>query len=186
MRKYIIALMAVLMTMSFSFAASAAVLEEVDSTVIEAEPSIVLEQAAPEPELIVRDAYVLNRRTSEKSKLEIRDKSDYLGLVLELANGDIVATGDDQVNFNLIDEVNRYNQTSARKLKLVGQNFSALTPTEQSANSEFAKYFVYEVQEENTPVTNTGNKTIVTTSVIEEANNFVTAITMIKNLSRGY
>lgn len=185
MKKYLVALMAVLMTM-FSITASAAVLEEVDSTVIEAEPSIVLEQAAPEPEPVVRDAYVLNRRTSEKSKVEISEKADYLGLVLELSNGDIVATGDDQVNFNLIDEVNRYNQTSPRKIKLVGQSFSALTPTEQANHADFSKYFVYEVQEENTAVTNTGNKTIVTTSVIEEANNFVTAITMIKNLSHGY
>ena len=184
MRKFIIALMALVVTLGFSFSsASAAVLEE--TPVLEAE-NAVIGQEAPEPEPVVRDAFVLNRRTSEKSKVEISNQADYLGLVLELANGDLVATGDDQVNFNLIDEVNRYNQSSARKLKLVGQNFGALTPNEQTANSEFAKYFVYEVKEEVPVAGNDGNGVVVKTSVIEEANNFVTAISMIKNLTRGY
>lgn len=119
---------------------------------------------------VVRYAYVFNRLDGSHTEISVREQCDYLGIITELRAGNIIATGDDQLNFNLIEEVNQYSQeATARKLTLQPMTFEQLTPREQQKYKGMKDFFIYAVQEQIVQQEQNNGITIEGNTPIEEA-----------------
>lgn len=145
------------------------------------------EQAEKLGPSVVRYAYVLNRLAGSHAEFSVREQSDYLGIITELKAGDIIATGDDQLNFNLISELNLYSQTAtARKLSLQPISFAELTPNEQLKYKGLKDFFIYAVQEQVVQQQQNNGLVIEGNTPIEEGQLYINTLYSLKSMYENY
>lgn len=170
MKKTIMAL--ILATFTLMSSAFAATLEK-DLTVDE--------QLVPKA-TEVKQVYVMNRLTGVVEEIEIAQESDYLPLIVEFEQGDLVATCDEQVKFNLTAQTKSYSQrATTRKLMLVPMTFKMLTKGEQQKYKEMKDFAIYAVEEQ--PVDANTNKIVVGgADEIETTHYIASMLTQIKSI----
>lgn len=135
---------------------------------------------------VVRYAYIMNRLDSTVQEFAVANDSDYTGVITELQPGNLVVTGDDQLNFNLLAGVNAYSSyANSRKISLRPVQFSGLTANEQKKYAEIKDFYIYEVDSAYT-VHQPGNNINIQNSVLEDAQYVVSMITQIKSLRYNF
>lgn len=135
---------------------------------------------------VVRYAYIMNRLDSTVQEFAVANDSDYLGVITELQPGNLVVTGDDQLNFNLLASVNGYSSyANSRRLALKPVQFVALTANEQERYAEIKDFYIYEVDSAYT-ARQGGNSINIKNSVLEDAQYVVSMITQIKSLRYNF
>lgn len=170
MKKFIIALMMTMFTlMNSAFAAG------LENDVTEQQQ---LDHAVTE----VKHVYVMNRLTEAVEELEIVQECDYLPIIVDLEQGDLIATADDKLKFNLVTQVNRYSQrATTRKLMLVPITFKMLTNGEQQKYKDLEKFAIYLVEEQLVNASN--NKVVVgAADEIETTHYIASMLTQIKSI----
>ena len=138
---------------------------------------------------VERYAYVMDRLDGSIEEYIVVNLPDYLGIVTELKSGDLIATGDDQLNFNLINQVEQYSQKSKnRKLALKELSFDNLTVNEQKNYPGLKNFHLYKVEEQVNPnAAANGNQVIINNNTeLEKAQYFVSMITQIKSLRHSF
>lgn len=136
---------------------------------------------------VVRYAYVLDRLNGSHAEFSVREQSDYLGIITELRAGNIIATGDDQLNFNLIDELNQYSQVAtARKLTLQPITFEQLTPNEQLKYKGLKDFFIYAVQEQVVQQQQNNGLVIEGNTPIEQGQLYINTLYSLKSMYEQY
>lgn len=173
MKRKLAGLVMLIIIISLAATGFAAALEQDQNAIQESKP------------VIVRYAYVLDRLDSSVEEFQVCNSSDYLGIITELKSGDVVVTGDDQLNFNLLAQVEKYSQSSARKLNLKQLTFDNLTANEQAKYKELKGFYFYAVEEQVTQRQN-NDQVIIQNSDLENAQYFVSMITQIKSLRNNF
>lgn len=135
---------------------------------------------------VVRYAYIMNRLDSTVQEYAVAADSDYLGVITELQPGNLVITGDDQLNFNLLANVNGYSSyANSRKISLKPVEFNKLTVNEQKKYAEIKDFYIYEVDSAYT-ARQVDNAINIKNSPLEDAQYAVSMITQIKSLRYNF
>lgn len=135
---------------------------------------------------VVRYAYIMNRLDSTVQEYAVVDESDYLGVITELQPGNLVVTGDDQLNFNLLANINGYSSyANSRKISLRPVEFNKLTANEQKTYAEINNFYIYEVESAYTARQVEKNINFKN-SPLEDAQYAVSMITQIKSLRYNF
>lgn len=106
---------------------------------------------------IVRHAYVMNRLNDSYQRFDVREQCDYLNIITNLKNGNLITTGDEQLNFNLLQNISQYSASSnVCKMQLRPMKFAELTAHEQKKYEGIKNFYIYAVEESYTanPISN--------------------------------
>lgn len=172
--------MLLMLLISLTTTAFAAVLEDDRAsmkTAVSEETATV--ELAVEPS-VQRYVFIFNRLNGQMEEFVVTEERDYLPIVTELDQGDLVATVDDRVKLNLPVQVKRYSEKSVtRKLALVPITFKHLTEGEQLNHANMEKYSMYMVEE--CPVQGQSGPIIIDNQAgLENVSYFVNMLTQLK------
>lgn len=168
MRKYLVAIIMAFAMLNTAWAAGLEDDRKAVEQVVDLEPSIQ------------RYVYVMDRLNSSIEEFVIVQDCDYLPIITEMDQGDLVATVDEQVKLNLQVKVKHYSDNAvARKLALVPIGFEYLTKSEQQQHKNMEKYSIYAVEEQ--PVNAKNGPIIIDNNAgLENVSYFVNMLTQIK------
>lgn len=171
MKKLFAILMLLLSLISTAFAAT---LED-DSATVEAEQTLNAVSS------VQRYVYVMDRLNGTVEEFVIQKDADYLPVLLELDQGDLIATDDDLVKLNLQVQVKRYSEKAvAHKLGIVPISFKHLTMSEQKQHVNMENFSMYTVEEQQVQGGQNGPIIIDNQAGLENMSHFVNAVIQMK------